>query len=421
MRPVLILSLCCAMFSACRQESAAPAQAAVPTPVYTRHDWPLPTGMPSAQPDLALADDGRVLLSWIESNDKLHALKLAAFDGARWSETREVARGDDWFVNWADTPHVAASGGKWWAHWLRKSEATGHAYDVVLSRSEDRGATWSAPTLVNTDGVRGEHGFVSMWPEANGALGIAWLDGRKAGGGHGGHEGHGGAMTLRTALFDAAGERISESELDARTCDCCQTAMAQTSRGPLLAWRDRDENEIRDIVVARRDGDAWTSLHKVHDDQWQMPACPVNGPSLAARGNDAWVAWYTAAGNRPRVALAHSADAGDNFAPALEIDSGDAVQGRVAVAATSDAVWVGWLREDAQGQSLWLAVYDAGLTHERQRIRVAELQGRGRGTGFPQLLAAGDDVYFVWTDIADGRPTLRGVRITGKQGDDSAL
>ncbi|GAB2510191.1 hypothetical protein GCM10027084_26720 [Pseudoxanthomonas sangjuensis] len=363
---------------------------------------------PSAQPDLIEASDGGLLLSWMESEGGSHVLKLSKFDGKVWDTPREVARGDDWVANWADTPHVAASGATWWAHWLRKSEATGHAYDVVLSRSDDRGATWSAPTLVNTDGVHGEHGFVSMWPEANGALGIAWLDGRKAGGGHGGHEGHGGAMTLRTALFDATGERISERELDARTCDCCQTAMARTSRGPLLAWRDRDENEIRDIVVARRDGEAWTSPHKVHDDQWRMPACPVNGPSVAARGNDAWVAWYTAADDRPRALLAHSPDAGDGFGAPVEIEGGDAVQGRAAVVADDEAVWVAWLREDASAQSLWLAAYTPDLRRSIGRVRVADLQGRGRATGFPQMALRGDVVHLVWTDISEGKPRLRG-------------
>lgn len=375
-----------------------------------RHDWPLPTTSPAAQPDLVSIDGDRLLLSWIETNDDAHALKLSEFDGKAWSAPRTVAQGDDWIANWADTPHVAASGGTWWAHWLRKSAAGG--YDVVLSRSGDQGASWSAPVPVNTDGRPGEHGFVSMWPEAAGALGIAWLDGRNASGeSHGGHEGHGGAMTLRTATFDAAGRRLSESELDARTCDCCQTAMAQTSRGPLLAWRDRDENEIRDIVVSRRDGAAWTPAHKVHDDSWKMPACPVNGPAVAARGERAWVAWYTAAGDVPRVRLAFSADAGDTFAAPVEVDAGPAVQGRVAVAAGKDTLWLAWLREDAQGQSLQLARYAPDLSRETARVTVAQLQGRGRATGFPQLVASGEGARLVWTDIVDGVARLQGAQI----------
>lgn len=412
MRGAALLILACAALAACeRNEPSAPAAT---TPVaYRPHEWPLPSSGASAQPDLALTGDGRVLLSWVESDGDTHALKLAAFDGRRWSDVREVARGDDWFVNWADTPHVVASGKTWWAHWLRKSGVGKYAYDVVMSRSDDEGASWTATQPVNTDGTAGEHGFVSMWSEGEGGLGIAWLDGRNAAAaGHGGHEGHGaGAMTLRTAVFGADGGRLSEAELDARTCDCCQTAAARISRGVLLAWRDRDENEIRDIVVSRSEDGRWTPARKVHDDRWKMPGCPVNGPAVATRGSQAWVAWYVADGELPKLRVAHSADDGDRFAAPIEVDRGEAVQGRVGIAATADAVWVSWLREDAQGQSLWLASYDETLSREHQRIRVADLKGRGRGTGFPQLIADRDGARLVWVDIVDGAPHLQGAHI----------
>ncbi|HEX7802730.1 MAG TPA: sialidase family protein [Pseudoxanthomonas sp.] len=371
----------------------------------------------AAQPDLVVAPDGRLLLSWIETgNGSAHALKFAAFDGDAWSAPREIARGEDWFVNWADTPHLTATAdGALWAHWLRQSAKATYAYDVVLSRSADGGSTWSSPTKVNDDGTPTEHGFVSLWPQSRDSLGIAWLDGRNtAGGGHGGHEAHGGAMTLRVANVGAGLGKSAESELDPRTCDCCQTDAAMTSRGPLLVYRDRDGDEIRDIVTTRLDDGAWTLPRKVHDDRWKMPACPVNGPAVAAKGTQAWVAWYTAAGDMPKVRVARSQDAGDNFLPPVDLDSGLEVQGRVGVAADGDAVWVSWSREDASGQSLWLARYDVGLGKELQRTQVAKLQGRGRATGFAQLVAHEGAAYLVWTDVVDGKPELHGARLTRK-------
>ena len=407
----LRIAITCLLLTACGQ-TAIPHQEGEKAGLRVT-EWMLPETLFSAQPDLVESSDARLLLSWIENKSDDHALKLSEFDGKAWGTPRTVARGGDWIVNWADTPHVVASGDMWWAHWLRESAAGG--YDVVLSRSGDRGANWSAPVSVNTDGKAGEHGFVSMWPEATGALGIAWLDGRNAGReGHGGHEGHGGAMTLRTAVFDASLQRSDERELDAMTCDCCQTDAALTARGPLLVWRDRDENEIRDIVVSRRDGTSWTSSHKVHDDGWKMPACPVNGPAIAARREHAWVAWYTAADDVPRVRMAFSKDAGDTFAAPVEVDAGPAVQGRVAVAAGDDAVWLAWIREDAQGQSLQLARYAPDLSGEIARSTVARMQGRGRPTGFPQMVAEGSDVRLVWVDIVEGAPRLFGAEVRAK-------
>ena len=417
---------CCLVFfllsmTACGGDPAAPASTAPGADARAAHElsqWKLPATGKAAQPDLVVAADGRLLLSWIEAGSGgAHALKFASFDGNAWSTPREIARGDDWFVNWADTPHIAATAdGALWAHWLRRSAKATYAYDVVLSRSGDGGKTWSSPATVNTDGTPTEHGFVSLWPQSRHSLGIAWLDGRNmAGQAHGGHEKHGGgAMTLRVASFDATLRKYAESELDPRTCDCCQTDAAMTSRGPLLVYRDRDGDEVRDIVSARFDQGAWTLPRKVHDDRWKMPACPVNGPAVAADDNRAWVAWYTTAGDRPKVQLARSLDDGDNFSAPVELDSGPQVQGRVGVAVDGASVWVNWTREDADGQSLWLARYNADLSKELQRVEVAKLQGRGRATGFAQMVARADAVYLAWTDVAQGKPVLRGARVTAR-------
>ena len=408
---LLPLSLFAVALAGCSGEPAANAAAttatAMPAPLAVAR-WALPVTAAAAQPDLVAAPDGRLLLSWVEPQGEGHALKFAAFADGRWSPAREIARGGDWFVNWADTPHLSATAdGALWAHWLQKSAEATYAYDVVLVRSGDGGATWSTPVRVNDDGRAADHGFVSLWPAARDALGIAWLDGREAAAaGHGGHDGHGGAMTLRAATFDAALQRRDDTRVDAMTCDCCQTDVAATSRGPLLVFRDRTPEEIRDIYTTRLQGGAWRTPHAVHADAWTMPACPVNGPSVAARGDAVVVGWYTAAGNVPAIKVAHSRDAGDRFAAPLTLDSGEAVQGRVDVALDERNAWVLWLREERAGQSLQLARFSADLSRELQRLEVARLQGRGRGTGFPQLVLHDGVPHLAWTDVVAGKPQL---------------
>lgn len=413
------------LLTACGGDPAAPASATPSVGAQASHElseWKLPVPGRAAQPDLVVAADGRLLLSWIEArSESTHALMFASFDGKTWDAPREITDGDDWFVNWADTPHIAATeDGALWAHWLRQSAKAAYAYDVVLSRSGDGGKTWSPPLTVNDDGTPTEHGFVSLWPQSRDSLGIAWLDGRNtAGEGHGGHEEHGGgAMTLRVASFDAALRKSAEAELDPRTCDCCQTDAAMTSKGPLLVYRDRDGDEIRDIVATRFDHGAWALPRKVHDDRWKMPACPVNGPAIAASGMQAWVAWYTAADDMPKVRVARSQDGGDSFSAPVELESGLQVQGRVGVAVDDASVWVNWTREESDGQSLWLARYNADLSKELQRIEVAKLQGRGRATGFPQIATRAEVVYLAWTDVVDGKPALRGARLAAKEDPD---
>lgn len=218
-------------------------------------------------------------------------------------------------------------------------------------------------------------------------------------------------MTLRAATFDAAMRRSGEQEIDARVCDCCRTDVAVTARGPLLVYRGRSEAEVRDILATRMEGARWRTPSPVHADGWTMPACPVNGPAVAADGTAVVVGWYTAPDDVPQVRLAHSADAGDHFSAPVELDRGDAVQGRVDVAIANGEAWALWLREDASGQSLWLSRRSPDLLREYERIEVAKLQGRGRGTGFPQLALRDGIAYVVWTDLVDGVAQLRGAQV----------
>ena len=384
--------------------------------------WPLPAEEAAAQPDLVVAPDGRLLLSWIRRIGGRHALQYAAYAGAgRWeSAPKTIAVGTTMVANWADTPHIAMTDdGALWAHWLQSS-GEGHASDVWLTTSRDDGMHWAPPIRVNDDNTATEHGFVSLWPLRQDTLGIAWLDGRNmaatahADDAHakGEHAHDTGAMTLRTAGFDAYLRRSGDGELDAMTCECCRTDIAMTGRGALLVYRDRSTDDIRDIYIARHDGSRWNTPKAVHADGWKMAGCPLNGPAIDARGDAAIVAWYTAVDDAPTLKLARSADGGDTFAEPVSLDTGAAVQGRVDVALDADAAWVVWLREDGGGQVLQLARYAPDLSRELQRVVVARLQGRGRATGFPQLVLRNGTGYVVWTDLIDGGPQLRGVTIT---------
>ena len=431
-RPALATALFAVLLaSGCGDKDAAPqpavAAAALDAPSRIE-DWPLPSTLPgSASPSLAATPDGKLLLGWINSQKgRRHIFQFSSYapDWGRWMHAMTtVAVGNSMFVNWADIPHLAATpDGALWAHWLQKSSDAPYAYDVVLTRSRDGGANWAAPVLAHDDGTRSEHGFVSMWAQGSDALGVAWLDGRNTaaaatragdrGDAHAGHAAGAGAMTLRAAVFDANLQRSAEVEIDARVCDCCQTAVAVTGKGPLLVYRGRSETEVRDIWATRFDGSRWRAPAPVHADGWTMPACPVNGPDVAAVGDAVVVGWYTEADGEPELRLAASADAGDAFAAPLTLDRGPAVLGRVAVAMDARQAWVLWVREEGGRQSLWLSRRSHDLATEHERLELAKIAGEGRATGFPQLALAGGAAYVAWTEVAGGRPNLKGLRVS---------
>jgi len=420
MRALVLVLACTATLAACNRTeapAAMPTNDIDPAQPYVRSDWPLPVSAGAMAPDLRLAPDGRLLLSWISQQPgRRDAVQFSTYLADRWQNLpKTVAVGTALAVNAADVPHIAATAdGALWMQWLQKPAAAGHASDVWLATSRDDGVHWDPPVLVHDDGTATEHGFVSLWPADRNTLGIAWLDGRHtataAGAAHQ-HEGQDdGRTTLRAAQFDYRLQKHREVELDAMTCDCCHTDVALTDRGPLLVYRGRDAEEIRDILVARFEDGAWTPVHKVHDDQWTMPACPVNGPAVAARGNDVVVAWYTEGGGAPRVRLALSRDAGDRFSAPVDVAGGAAQLGRVDVAFDGRQAVVTWLEERGGGQRLQFARYSPDLAKRWQQVEVAKLQGRGLGTGFPKLALRDGVAYVAWTELVDGRSQLHGAK-----------
>src|SRR5512134_3353406 len=154
------------------------------TPLMSRQ-LEAPAAEGSGEPNLAVSGDGRVLLSWIEpAGEEGHRLRYAArTKGGAWSGPQTIAKGQGWFVNWADFPSVAAlPDGTLFAHWLAKSGPGTYAYDVRVSASRDSGKSWSPAVVPHRDGTQAEHGFVSMTPWSTQAIGLVWLDGRKTAG-----------------------------------------------------------------------------------------------------------------------------------------------------------------------------------------------------------------------------------------------
>jgi hypothetical protein len=356
-----------------------------------------PAGPGAAQPHLG-SGAGEIYLSWQEPSGDGHALRVARWTGTGWEGPRTVSERPDFFVNWADFPSVLPlEDGTLVAHWLQRAGTGTYEYDVHITRSADGGASWEPSFRPHRDGTLSEHGFVSLFPARGGGFGAVWLDGRLFPAAE--HEGGHPEMMLRSTWVDAGGTAGEDVALDERVCDCCQTAAAITSRGPVVVYRDRSPEEIRDISLVRHGEGGWESPRPVHRDGWEIAACPVNGPAIAARDERVVVAWFTAAQDTPRVHVAFSDDAGDTFSAPVRGDDGDPL-GRVDVA----------LLEDGSAALVWLERVGEGAEIRLRRIGADGRAGRAvtvsgtagaRSSGFPRMRPAGDRLLLAWTEAGD--------------------
>ncbi len=395
---IVTATLSAAALTACGADTGSADDTAIAAPGRPQvMDTPAPSG--SNTPSLVATADGRVVLSWTERRaDSSVAIRLAEWRGNQWDSSRTISEARKYFVNWADFPSVTVlSDGALAAHWLEREGTGKYAYGVRVVRSTDAGRTWSAPVTPHTDGLEAEHGFVTLWPDSAGMLGLAWLDGRKGAMPDSARE-----MTVRTAVVSTDGSLQREAVLDARSCDCCQVASAATRSGQVVVYRDRTAEEIRDIVAVRRTAEGWTAPVPVHVDNWHYAGCPVNGPSIASRGDTVVVAWFTAANDTARVLSAMSTDGGANFGPPTRVDDGNPI-GRATVVfdAAGDAV-VGWLEQQTPETADIRVRRIAG--NRASASQVVTTTSSARQSGFPRMVVMGDTLVVGWTAVT---PTLQ--------------
>lgn len=342
---------------------------------------------------------GGLHISWVETGDAITVLKYATFNEA-WSPDERVASGNNWFVNWADYPTIVEdANGNMVAHFLQKSSTETFSYDIMLA-TKKAGETWSMPFGAHDDETLTEHGFVTILPNHDGTFTAAWLDGRNTGGGHG--HGSGGAMTLRTARIALDGSITEEKELDNRICDCCQTGGVMTGDGPLFAYRDRSENEIRDMAFVRKTPDGWIEPASVYADNWEIAGCPVNGPRLASDGRTIAVAWFTAPDQQSGVKVAFWN--GEAFQDPIIVDESSPM-GRVDIVLINETTAaVSWL--DKTGDIVEIKYRIVANDGRMGSEQIVTATSEKRSSGFPQMEYLDGSLYFAWTDVSDSLPRI---------------
>ena len=372
-------------------------------------DIPLSYHNNNAQPNL-VSYNGTLSLSWISSEqDNNASLHFSQLKNGKWIEPQKIADGSDWFVNWADFPAHAINEDLILTSYLKKSDSGTYTYDVLLNLRKLTGEKIKEDFLLNTDGVKAEHGFVSIIPNKKGFF-VTWLDGRntiekKSDGEH-------KPMTIRFAEISNTGDIINESELDAAVCDCCQTSIANTRDGPIVVYRDRSNKEVRDIYSVRNINGVWEDPNPVHNDGWIINGCPVNGPKVASNSKNLAIAWFTASNGNPLVNVSFSKNNGASFDKPIKINDVNAI-GRVDIAfLNDDEAIVSYMEVDDAGT--YLRIKKVSVNRRiSQPITISKIDG-GRNTGVPQLEIINNEIFIVWTIFVEGMNQLKSIKLSSK-------
>lgn len=364
---------------------------------------PSPNGSASSTSPRLTVGDGRTILSWIEPGESGAVLKFAERTSSGWSEARVVRSGPDLLVYDADMPSVRAlSGGTLVAHWLQENGPDPEAYDLPLSWSKDGGRTWSQPTYPHHDKTQTQHGFASLFQAPGGGLGVVWLDGRRINAAQ--PDAPESSMALWAAVYGPDGKQTSETAVDSRVCECCQTSVATTSEGVVVAYRDRSADEIRDIYVARLEAGQWSAPAVVHADGWQIDGCPINGPAVDARGRGVAVAWYTGKNDEGKAFAALSQDGGRTFGQPIRVDD-KASLGHVGVALLADgSAVVSFVESEGSSQFRARRIEQNGT--RLPAVTIANVSGMRH----PNIAQGVDELVFAWTDVGNGPPVVRTAR-----------
>ena len=181
----------------------------------------------------------------------------------------------------------------------------------------------------------------------------------------------GAPATLYSAAENTA--QSAPTALATGLCDCCRPALAVTPDGqPVLAARFVYPGNIRDHGLIHPAANGTATVQRVTFDEWQVAACPVQGPVLAIDGGGRYqLAWFTLGAHRG-LFRAHSDDAGAHFSTPESFGDPAAYAMNPALAVQGDRVALIW--QEYRGGSI--------------RIRAQRSADRGASWGPAQEIAA---------------------------------
>jgi hypothetical protein len=272
--------------------------------------------------------------------------------------------------------------------------------EVFYSRSTDGGQTFAPPRPI-TDNTESQR-FEALGFDANGTLFAAWLDKRNRVPVQQAGKTYDGAALFFTTSKDHGATYSQASMVADNTCECCRLGLAFDPSGhPVVVFRNIFEGNIRDhAIVTFTDQGTPGEIHRVSEDDWQIAACPHQGPSLSIAPSGTYhVVWYTNGKVRKGLFYAQSRDGGNSFSQPIPIGQTSKGPSRPYVIAGPQGTAIVWKEFDGEKTSVNLMTSaDDGRTWSQPRV----IATTSDSSDHPLLVSDGRQYYLSWMTKADG-------------------
>jgi len=394
-----------------------------------RSDGPIELAAPGrTNANVTLSADGDLVAAAWAATGAAGTDVYAAFstDGGRtFGPSRRVNDIDgDVTANGEQPPRIVIRGTAVDVLWVSKRAGVAA---IRAATSADGGSTFRPARTITPAGLTGARGWESAAIGEDGTLHAVWLDGRNAAphasgassaphtaGAHAMHHGdmrqdiyH--AMWRPSIASAGADGTPVETPVASNVCFCCKTAIATWGRDVFIAWRHLFPGGVRDIAVARSGdgGRTFASPVRASEDNWQIDACPDDGPAIALDDEGALhLAWPTMVkdGGTPRMAIfeATSRDGGVTFSPRRRVDAATTSASHPRIAAGPGArtaiVW-----DELGGGARRVMI--------RMSEGVATAISDGRMAMYPAVAATRAGFVVAWTDQSADRAVVRALRL----------
>ena len=279
--------------------------------------------------------------------------------------------------------------------------------NIRFARSTDSGRSFSTPITLNDDGRITSHRFDALVIDGAGRVVVAWLDARdrdaakEQGGKFSGVSMYTAQSGNNGASFDA------NRKFQERTCECCRIALTWTQTGPVVFWRNIFGVNTRDFAIANLDQGR---VRRATDDEWQIDACPHNGGSIAADGQDRLhLTWFTN-GNK-RQGLFYKRIDGDWESQPVAIGNPAIQANHAAVVAAGDTIILTWREFDGSAYSVQMMHSKNGGSSWGEPQHLMDTTG---AADYPVPLINGKQVLVVWNTAAEGLRIVSFERVAAK-------